>query len=266
MGRPTHTSAAMFTSREIALAANLQPRSMALLIDQDLAPEAVNQSSGKSGHRTYDSAAVAHAALLGCLHAAGFELLVSARLAAAFADDYGASYGRLPANLKTFLYPPLNTGGGYPWGKMPDDPELDFEQDYWLHHLLRNRSAVYRRAMAQRGDFVIEIADHQFVVTRILGLDNIKMHSPVTKGGLPVSPEYRLVGRGPSSRIVPIHMEVDSLDFSVDPKSAERMRELERDYLDGRKDAVTTVQINLSLGIRNAFDRIQDDRETRAAA
>jgi hypothetical protein len=38
------------------------------------------------------------------------------------------------------------------------------------------------------------------------------------------------------------------------------LRRLERDYLDGRDNAVTRLRINLSLAIRNAFDRLQDQR------
>ncbi|MHC6157653.1 hypothetical protein ACVSQB_38525 [Bradyrhizobium elkanii] len=57
---------------------------------------------------------MAQTALTGALHAAGFELLVSARLAAAFADEYGASHGRLPTNLTAFwLYGVQGGGDGY---------------------------------------------------------------------------------------------------------------------------------------------------------
>ncbi|RWJ04456.1 MAG: hypothetical protein EOR25_22415 [Mesorhizobium sp.] len=263
MARPAHTSPSFFTSRELAVAASLTARNMGLLIEQRLAPEAVEYGSGKSGHRRYDAAALAHAALIGCLQSAGFELLVSARLAAAFADDHAASHGRLPSNLGTFLHPPLNPGKSFPWGKTPDDPDISFEQDFWLHHLLRNRSSIYVRGKALKGDFIIEIADHAYVMTRILDLEKVKVFSPVSRDGLPVSIEYRIAGRGSAARIVPAHMELNSLDFSVDPVSAEQMRRLEQDYLKGRRDAETIVNINLSLGIRNAFDRVQDDRETR---
>ncbi|MEQ1953648.1 hypothetical protein [Mesorhizobium sp. CN2-181] len=263
MARPVRTSPDRFTSREIALAARLSARNMGLLIEEGLAPTAVEGGAGKSGNRQYDGAALAQAALVGSLQSAGFELLVSARLAAAFADDYGASYGRLPANLNSFLQPPLNTEKSLPWGKTPDDPAISFEQDFWLHHLLRNRSANYLRGKAITGDFIVEIADHAYVMTRNFGLDKIKVFSPVSRDGLPVSIEYRIAGRGSSARIVPAHMEVNSLDFSIDPVSAEQMRRLEQDYLRGRRDAETIVNINLSLAIRNAFDRVQDERETR---
>ena len=160
MARPGRSAAEVFTSREIAVAAGLPARNFALLVDQNLAPRPCGDGAGKAGHRTYNAAGLGHAALIGALHLAGFELLVSARLAAAFADDYGASYGKLPSNLNAYLYGELNPDKGLPWGAMPNDLPLDFEQDYWLHYLLRNRSTIYRRGIAIRGDCIIEIADH----------------------------------------------------------------------------------------------------------
>ncbi len=265
MGRPVRTVADIFTSREIAVAAGLPARNFALLVDQGLAPLSLGAEFGRAGHRTYDSAGLAHAALIGALHLAGFELLVSGRLAAAFANDYGASHGKLPSNLNSYLSRGKNPSGALPWGKMPDDLPLNFEHDYWLHYLLRFRSAIYQRGVAVTGDCLIEIADHRFVLTRVFGLEKLKIHSPVSRQGLPASPDYRIIGRGTSARIVPIHEEVDSLDFQIDQKSAGKMRELEIEYLNGRHDAVSTVQINLSLAIRNAFDRLHDAREPQAA-
>jgi hypothetical protein len=233
---------------------------------RDAANGQVDHGSGQSGHRLYDSAGLAHGALVGALHLAGFELLASARLAAAFADDYGASYGHLPSNLNSFVRGDLNPGRKLPWGETPSDVKVDLAQDYWLHYLLRNRSTIYRRGIAVQGDCIIVIADHAFVLTHTYGLEKIKVFSPASGKGLPASPDYRIVGRGGSARIVPIHSEVESLDFQIDPKSADKMRQLEQEYLDGHRDAVTRVQINLSLAIRNALDRLQDHRDNRRAA
>lgn len=267
MARPGRSPRELFTSREIALAADLSARNFALLIDQGLAPAPVDNVTGKASHRSYDGAALAQAALIGVLHVAGFELLVSARLAATFADDYDASYGRLPSNLGIFLQPPLNPKSGWtPWTDEPGEERVDIEQDYWLHDRLRNRSSIYQRDMAQNGDLIVEIADGTFVLTHTHGLENVPTFSPVARGGLPVSPDYRIVGRGTSARIVPVHEELDSLTFSVDPKAAEQLRCVELEYVSGRKHAVVVARINLSLAIRNAFDRVQDDRESKRAA
>jgi hypothetical protein len=78
--------------------------------------------------------------------------------------------------------------------------------------------------------------------------------------------DYRIEGRGAAARIVPIHQEMDNLDFSANAKAADQMRQLEKRYLTARENAVSRVRINLSLAIRNAFDRLQDDRASKAAA
>ena len=265
MGRPSRSSAEIFTSREVAVAADLSARNFALLVEQDLAPASLDDATGRAGHRPYDGVGLAHGALIGALNLAGFELLVSARLAAAFADDYRHNYGRLPANLAIYLQAPLNpTPGHFPWADRSDDPQIDLDNDFWLHDRLRNRSTIYQRGIAFRGDFIIDIADHAFVLTEHLGMEKVKTFSPVSVG-LPASPDYRIRGRGAAARIVAIHEEVDSLDFSVNPKAANQMRRLERDYLDARQNAVSRVRINLSLAIRNAFDRLQDNRARVAA-
>ncbi|MFT4276633.1 MAG: hypothetical protein QM576_09775 [Rhodopseudomonas sp.] len=265
MGRPGHSAAELFTSREIALAAGLTARNFALLNDEGLAPEPLNDGRGKAGHRSYDGVGLAHAALIGALHLAGFELLISARLAAAFAEDYRLSYGKLPSNLAVYAQSPLNpTPGRLPWTDRPDDLPVDIDHDYWFHQRLRNRSTLYQRGVALRGDFIIDIADHAFVMTEHLGLERIKIYSPVS-GGLPANPDCRIVGGGAEARVIPVHEELDSLDFSVNPKAAEQLRKLERDYLNARENAVSRVRINLSLAIRNAFDRLQDDRGKKAA-
>lgn len=267
MARPRRSSQELFTSREIALATDLSARNFALLVDQGVAPAPIDNGTGKAGHRSYDGAALAQAALIGALHVAGFELLVSARLAATFAFDYDASYGRLPSNLGIFLQPPLNPKSGWkPWAEVPGEEPVDIEQDYWLHDRLRNRSSIYQRSVAQNGDLIIEIADGTFVLTHTHGSENVPTFSPGTRGGLPASPDYRIVGRGTTARIVPVYEELDSLSFSDDPKAAEQLRRIEREYADGRKHAVVVARVNLSLAIRNAFDWIQDNRERKKVA
>jgi hypothetical protein len=92
------------------------------------------------------------------------------------------------------------------------------------------------------------------------------MFSPASGEGLPASPEYRVVGRGNSAQVVPIHAEVETMDFATDPRSREKMIRLEEEYLKARRDAVTLVRVNLSLAIRNAFDRLEEVRARPRAA
>jgi hypothetical protein len=55
------------------------------------------------------------------------------------------------------------------------------------------------------------------------------------------------------------------MDFSMNPASAARYKMLQRDYLAARENAVARVRVNVSLAIRNAFDRVRDDRAKIAA-
>lgn len=264
MGRPTKTSGSSFTSRELALGAEMTLRNFSLLHEEGLAPKPVSTGEGRGSHRLYGSPALAHAALIGALHLAGFELLVAARLAEAFAEEAELVYGKLRSNVAVFLQKPFNPRPGYrPWTSTGVVEDVD--DDFWVHGRLLGSVVNYQPGVAVIGDMIIEIADHEYVLTGHHGALGVKIASPVSKAGLPANPDYRIVGRGSAARIVPIIDEVDSLDFSADPVSAERYRALEIDYLGARENAVTMVRINVSLAIRNAFDRVVQDRGRAAA-
>lgn len=257
MGRPSKNSGSAFTSRELALAAGLTLRNFSLLHEKGLAPPAAGNGGGRGGHRTYDSPALAQAALIGALHLAGFELLVAAKLAEAFAEEAGRTYGRLFSNIQTYIQAPHNPRPGYrPWTASATD---QVDDDFWVHNRLIDSVVDYRRGIAMIGDMVIDIADHEFVLTEHHGA-MVKIFSPVAAKGLDANPDYRIIGRGSSVQIVPITDEVDSLDFSTAPVSAARYKAIEKDYLAARENAVTRVRINVSLAIRNGFDRVADDR------
>lgn len=65
---------------------------------------------------------------------------------------------------------------------------------------------------------------------------------------------------------MPVQEELESLNFSENPATAEQLRRIEREYIEGRKHVVVVAKINVSLAIRDAFDRVQDDREGKAIA
>ncbi|MYM00376.1 hypothetical protein GR702_21840 [Novosphingobium sp. FGD1] len=252
-----------FTSRALAIAGELSPRNVALLIDHDLAPAAVEGGGGRGGHRTFNSVAVGAIAMIGAFHKAGMELLVAARLAGAMTEEYAAIYGRLPSNLGAFLHAPFNLRSGHsPWSR--ELPKVDFDDDYWLHNRLRLHTTIYKPWTALRGDMVVEIVDQTYVLTRFHDL-NFSITSPVSDP-LHSSPEYRIKGRGNEARIMPIHEGIQSFDFSVDKESADALRERQAAYLHAHENAVTRLRVNVGLAIRNGLDRIADDRMGRTDA
>ncbi|HEY5105728.1 MAG TPA: hypothetical protein VII73_03025 [Caulobacteraceae bacterium] len=265
MGRPGRLTDGAFTSREVAAASGLSARNFALLTDEDLAPSAMESGGGRAGHRTYDAAALSHAALLGALHLAGLELLVSGRLAKAFADQFNATYGKLPTNLTSLLRSKACVAQKWrPWHDQADGAPPDLENDFWLHTQLRRHADFYPRGQAMRGDFVVDIADHAYVSTEFAGLEGLKIHSPVSDP-LTFNPEFRIEGRGSQARILPVHEEVDDCDFHANPVSAAQLRVLQAAYAIARDNAVTRVRINMSLAIRNAFDVAFEGRRQIAA-
>lgn len=260
MGRPERTELEIITTSEIAKAAGISPRNFALLIDKNLAPEPSRQAGGQSGARAYDGVALAHAALIGALNLAGFELLVSARLAEAFAEDQYHTYGKLVSNLGTFLQRPYNPRPGHaPWDRSADG-EPDLDRDYWLHNRLRTRADFYQRGKALTGDFVIEIADNTYVMSSSYGLEQIKVFSPVSDG-LPVGLEYRIQGRGSATQVVRVTDEYSAGDVFEDAGTRDTLRELEAQYMAARDNAIALVRINVGLAIREAFDRLHDLRQ-----
>jgi hypothetical protein len=265
MGRPGRLTDNLFSSREVARAAGLSPRNFALLTEEGLAPAAIGAGGGQAGHRTYDAAALSHAALLGALNLAGLELLVAGRLARAFVEQFTATYGKLPTNLAGLLRSEACVAQHWwPWRNAPDRAPPDLENDFWLHGQLRRHADFYPKGLPIRGDFVVDIADHAYVSTEFTGMGGVKIHSPVS-APLSFNPEFRIEGRGAQAQILAVHEELDDCDFHASPVSAAQLRALQDAYAAARENAVTRVRINMSLAIRNAFDAAYDMRQPIAA-
>jgi len=257
MGRPERTDPELVSTSEIAKAAGITPRNFTLLIEKGLAPDPVRNAGGQSGARAFDGVGIAHAAMIGALNLAGFELLVAARVAEAFAEEHRSNYGKIPSNLNTFIREPGFASGQSPWANKAEGWDK-LDRDFWLHRLLRSANS-YVRARAQVGDFVVEIADHKWVMSTSHGLDNIKVFSPVSDG-LPVGLDYRIEGRGAATQIIQLTDEYDVGAVFSDPETRRRVKQIEEEFLAARQNAVTLVRINVGLAIRDAFDRLYDMR------
>jgi len=257
MGRPTKGSELQFSSRELGQAVDLTARNMGFLQEQGLAPAAIHGDSGRGGHRLYNSAAFAHAALIGALHLAGFELMAAARLSAALADDFGAMYGQIHSNLQNQARAHRSLFSGLGAGAALDD-------DFWIYSRLVDGVDDYRPDLPERGDAILEIADHEFVLTSIFGWKGKTMWMGL-KDGVDYVPEYRILGRGAGVELLSFVDEVGSLDFGEYPENRVRAHELTRKYLAARENAVALTRLNMSLAIRNAFGRVLKQRAPLAA-
>lgn len=250
-----------FTSTEMAVAAGISPRNLNLLIDRGLAPDPARGSDkGKGATRVWDSFGVSQCGLIGAFHnQCGMELLLAAKLAHALAEEFGAAYGYIYSGLDLYLQAPLNPRPGwFPW----DDRDGDVRptDDFWLHHYLRSRSTIYRPRTQVRGDFGIEIVDRQYVFVNGNRDFNLKY-----VGGHDAAPSFRIVSleRNSDANVVSLLDEVN-MDIGK-PEGAARLKQIEDEFQNARRNAVSFLAVNMSLAVRNAFDAVHDYREESGA-
>lgn len=265
MARPRKDSPPdLFTAIEMAVASDITPRNFSLVADRGLAPEPARGAAGGRGvARLWDSYGVSQVALMGAFHHyCRLELLLAAKLASVFEDDFSAPRGLFPSNFADYLQRPLNPNMPHaPWKK--EEGDQDIRDDFWLHHYLRTRSTIYRRGRYMRGDVFMEIVNREYVFTALDPELKIKF-----VGGKDAEALGRIVGlaRGSDSdaEVIPLTAEVDM--NPADPKWQARVDEIEREFFAARENAVGIVRVNASLAIRNAFDAIHDHRiETGAS-
>lgn len=255
MARPRqNASLEEFTTGHLMVAGGLTRRNTLLLAEKDYLPDI--GTVGDETHRVGTIRTVKHIAGIGAFHKAGVELIPAARMMAVISGELEAAYGELPAGFDLYLQRPLNPNpGNYPWDHRDGDP--DSRNDFWFHHLLVTRAeGIYRRGQAMVGDFVIEVADRQYVYT-----DMVRKPADIPIiGGVQYSatPMFKVIGweRGENAEILPIHDEADRMGQYFPETPEERLRHLQREYLMAHAHAVGLIRVNVSLAIRNALDAI----------
>ncbi|MBI0435426.1 hypothetical protein [Roseomonas sp. KE0001] len=266
MARPRKDSPPdTFTSTELAVAGGTTPRNFALLVSKGLVPNS-EIGGGYASSRAWRVSALGAIAMTGALYRGGMELLPAARLAGLVVGEFEEDRGILPTRLTDYLHKPLNPRSPYyPWG----DDEVSAEQvrflindDFWLHHMLRTRTDIYRPRTTLVHDLHIEIVDRQYVFSRYgrAGDDNVRLASGT--GKYTAYPEYRIIGweRGSDAEVRNISGEVRSLDFHRDRGTSAQMQRIEKEFIAARENAISTLSINVSLAIRNALDAIHEHR------
>lgn len=247
------------TTAYMAVGSGLSQPNVSLLSNRSLVPgfEAVSKGS----YRVGDIRALKWMAAIGAFHKAGVELLLAAKLVAPIADDLEINNdGEIPSNLGRYMEKPLHIGpGDYLWEHREGDP--DSRNDFWFHHHMLTRApAKYRRGKSLLGDFVVEVADRQYVYLDVVR----KPESIPVYAGIHYSadPLFKVIGweRGEDAEIRHFHHEVVDMGQFFDEPEKEREGHLHAEYLDAYAHATGRIRVNISLAIRNALDAIHDRR------
>jgi hypothetical protein len=271
MARPRkNLPAYLFTATEVAVGAGISARAFGLLVERGLAPKLSAGAAGKAGARLYDEAALGRAAFIGAITFAGIEILPAARLGNALADELESNYGLLSANLEVWVSGELNPRPReMPW---PDDLErtgpYPFSRDrqFWLHRLLR-AAPNYLPETATGGDWLVEIADRTYV---FMGADtDVLTVDPLSRKKTDLLPEFRLSGWERGADAVRVISMMEDLppypDWFSTPDGRAASADVSEEYQARRRNAVARVRVNLSLAVRNAFDRVHDHRTATCA-
>lgn len=273
MARPRKdTPPDLFTSTEMAVAAGITARSFGVLVEADLAPKAANTDYGKQSARLWNSFGLGEAAVIGAIHACGVELMMSAKIAALVIYEFSAVRGTLPSRFSDYLQRPLNpTPGHYPWADADSTVEQHIEDDFWLHHLLRTKSDIYRSRTAMEGDLFVEIADRRYVFTDFSWSGKRRLPRITPWGITPAEqPDVLLEiegwARGKDAVVKPIWEITGLFDGTQGSEEENRAKQIEYDWLKARQNAVGILSVNVSLAIRNAFDAIHDHRISTGAS
>lgn len=188
-------------------------------------------------------------AVIGAFMAAGVPLMPAGQIA----DALSLEYGRADGEARTGLYDL--------WCKLPVDEieALPARNAYWLHQVLLQHPGIYRPGEALARDVIFEIADRALVFTRLLppNLTAIDPFAPeaVSSG---ISPVGRIEGwhRGGAF----IHFIEAVVPFGEDGEPTPAAKELYKQMIAARRNAIGLITVNLSLAIRNGLDRLAERR------
>ena len=205
--------------------------------------------------------AAKRAAAIAAVMKAGISLIVSAKIVEALLDEFNQNDGEIPSQISDLA------------SKLPRDARAEASKGdnelYW-HSVLVRFDDVYKRDRAIGGDAIVDIVDRELVYIRAAPhyrkLDNGTEQEHRIKTMCPWTHEAReaaFVGwlhgaeRGGDVSIEPCYKR-----FSADPENPTfQLGVSEVEHAEQRRrNASATVSINLSLGIRNGFDRLADYR------
>jgi hypothetical protein len=238
MARPRFTGEE-FSHADLAIASGMTKRAVQHLGDS--VPRLLPEGKGTN--------VLKRVAVIGALVNGGMPLMVAGRFAALLTECFNQNDGEVPCMI-----------GGMARSLPPKDRQRD--GDYWYHQRLLAYPDIYHAGRPTPQDAIVEIVDktHIYLHQRFAGgggtLDTL------TGKPLPEDRDYvaRVEGwaRGVEPQLIPAH-ELVSYD-PADPDfrwKADAFVAMRAAVWEKR---VAVLSINVSLAIRNAFDRLAHDR------
>jgi hypothetical protein len=240
MARPRKDPGEICSYAELAVAGG------APLTKRDV--QQIMEAKGDLLNRSRNARAVKRVAVIGAIMLAGVPLISAAKLAEAVRHEFNQPDGEAPSGLNHW-HLRLSSEAIDRWAEWG-------EGDYFKHLILvEDSSSTYERSSVLESDALLEIIDRHLVT-----ISNVGFPKPELVGWLEWGE------RGTDVRIVHATERVTGPDPLGLWSEAEieawqrQMAVLQADAEAVRAKAVARVTINVSLAIRNAFDRLYDHR------
>lgn len=226
----------MFDSKEMWEAARLTKRQFVLLDEQKLLPLA-SGGGGKGKARYWDTESLKRMILIGAFHRAGVELVVSARLIGSGIIESITKKGGLHANL-------VNLWKTYRRREFPDD---GITHDDWKFYTVVSSAGGYHRGLSHPADLIVTITDTGHVFA--FGL-NMPRGRRLVDDAVAKLDGYHRAGE---ITVDPIIDHTPNLPMD---EAEEILAPLLAEYEHAFKNAESKTEVNVSLSIRNGFDRV----------
>lgn len=230
-----HRVTRMFSIEEMAVAAGLSQRQFGVL-DEAKAISVHVTGGGKGKPRKWCISGVTKSILTGAFYRSGFDLVASGRFVCGGIIEEYTGRRKLHANLENLYQKVI---GSRPVGSIRDGD--DFESYKFIRSI--SESLIGEAVI---GDLVFAITDTGYVLAETSGLKPIAIQDVA----FAYCPQLR---RSPVVEFSPIWCrEVDG----VIPES------VYEEYRLAYRNAESTTRINVSLALRNGFDRLLSHRST----
>jgi hypothetical protein len=253
---PPHT----FDLQEIAVGSALSPQQIDTLIKRGVAPWPISGGGRGKGALLFDVAGLSEFAITGSAYWSGCELLPTARLASAIIDYLMLVYG----HTQSRCYMNWNKLSSNADQLPPNEDGSRAIDDFNIHTLFR-RFGPYEVGEAWKDDLFLEVFDRRYCFFGIPG--GLRFPGSFgAKRNSDMEPMFRLDGWARGEEVT-LHELPDLLPKgALDPDCSEEVRNaaraVEDEFYDARANPRGVFRVNLSLSIRNAFDRICDFRSS----
>lgn len=232
--RRKDTPEEVFSTTEVAIGAALSRRNILYLVERGLLPDEGGGSYGS--HRDLGDEALGRAAIVGGLSIAGLEIVAAAKIAECLAEDMeiGSKASNFRAYLddKDFIFPDTY------------EETKNLHSNYFAHKNLLN-SPIYKSGAPKISDHIITIEDGIYVYHCNL----IENDSQITIG-LPKPfglTNFSTAQTSDEINIIDVHPGMQKYD--------------EMKLLYEKHSFTVRISVNISLCIRNAYDRISKFRK-----